>query len=149
MGEVLHPATPGVLPKELAAQASALFGHDRVLSWCEELLAGRASADDPGWPDIAWLGGTIGWADYWARVWGARGLLHIGPPVHADIVVAGLEDSSWRVREMCLKVMRRHGLEDPDGHVDALIADPVERVRMQACTTLGLPSEMHRHGSAR
>ena len=46
-----------------------------MIEWCEELLAGRAGDDDPAWPDIAWLGGTVGWVPYWARTWGARGLL--------------------------------------------------------------------------
>src|SRR4051794_27765262 len=104
-----HPADLHALPKELAAQAVELFGCERIVQWCEELLAGRAQDDDRGWPGIAWLGGTVGWADYWRRVWGARGLLHIGPPARPGIVTDALGDESWRVREMSLKVIRRHG----------------------------------------
>src|SRR4051794_31968525 len=137
MGDPRHPATPGALPKDLAAQAAELFGRERVIRWSEELLAGHLEAGDDAWPDIAWLGGTVGWPDYWARVWGARGLLHIGPPARPEIVIAALSDESWRVREMSLKVVRRHGLDDPDGLIDRLVEDPVERVRVQAWTTLG------------
>lgn len=137
MREPRHPSSPGALPRELAAQAAELFGREQVVLWCEGLLSGRVDVDDPAWPDIAWLGGTIGWADYWGRVWGARGLLHIGPPAHPAIVLDALADESWRVREMSLKVIRRHGLDDPDGVIDRLVEDPVERVRVQAWTTLG------------
>jgi hypothetical protein len=137
MGEPLHPATPHALPRDLAAQASELFGREHIVRWCEELLAGRVRVDDPSWPDISWLGGTVGWPDYWGRVWGARGLLHAGPPMHPSIVMRSLTDESWRVREMSLKVVRRHGLEDPDGVIERLVHDPVERVRVQAWTTLG------------
>lgn len=131
------PVSPRALPKDLAAQAADLFGRDHVLRWCEDLLDGTASASAPQWPDIAWLGGTVGWADYWARAWGARGLLHLGPPLHEQVVLAHLDDPHWRVQEMCLKVMRRHGIDDPDGRVDALVEDPRERVRVQAWLTLG------------
>jgi hypothetical protein len=143
MGEPLHPSSPGALPRELAAQAAELFGREHIVRWCEELLAGRIGVSDASWPDIAWLGGTIGWADYWGRVWGARGLLHLGPPVHPAIVVHALSDDSWRVREMSLKVIRRHGLDDPDGIIDRLVDDPVERVRVQAWTTLGWNPDAH------
>jgi hypothetical protein len=131
------PPTVHALPKDLAARAALLFGREGVVAWCEELLAARASDDDERWPHITWLGGTIGWADYWARTWGARGLLHIGPPVRPGIVLDALGDSAWRVREMSLKVIRRHGLDDPTGRIDRLVDDPSERVRVQAWTTLG------------
>jgi hypothetical protein len=134
-----HPLTAGVLPRDLVAAAVEVYGRARVIAWCEELLAGHAADDDPEWPEIAWLGGTVGWSAYWARTWGARGLLHIGPPARPEIVLASLADESWRVREMSLKVIRRHGLDDHDGIVDRLVHDPVERVRVQAWMALGLP----------
>ena len=134
-----HPVAPGALPRDLAVGAADLYGRGHIVKWCEQLLAGRAADDDPAWPDISWLGGTIGWVPYWARTWGARGLLHVGPPARPEIVLAALEDESWRVREMSLKVIRRHGLDDPDGVVDLLVKDPTERVRIQAWMTLGIP----------
>jgi len=134
-----HLIAAGALPRDLVAGAVEVYGRARVIEWCEELLAGRAGDDDPAWPDITWLGGTVGWVPYWARTWGARGLLHVGPPARSEIVLAALQDESWRVREMSLKVIRRHGLDDPDGLVGRLVEDPVERVRIQAWMALGLP----------
>jgi len=126
-------------PQELVAAACDLFGRELVIDWCEHLLSGRAGDADRGWPDIAWLGGTVGWPDHWRRVWGARGLLHAGPPRDPVRVVDALSDPQWRVREMALKVIRAHELPDPRGLVDALTDDPVERVRRQAWRTLGVP----------
>ncbi|WEK14068.1 MAG: HEAT repeat domain-containing protein [Candidatus Microbacterium phytovorans] len=129
-------------PRERALAACELFGHQRVVTWCGELLSGRAREDDPHWPDIAWLGGTVGWPEYWARVWGARGLLHLGPPADPAIVLAALDDPAWRVREMALKVIAAHDLEDPLGHVDSCTDDPVARVRAQAWRVLGMPPSL-------
>ena len=56
-----------------------------------------------------------------------------------DVHGRALQDGSWRAREMSLKVIRRHGLDDPDGLVDRLAEDPVERVRIQAWMALVLP----------
>lgn len=134
-----HPTVPGALPCDLVARAVELYGSTLVVEWCEELLAGRASDDDESWPDIDWLGGAVGWAPAWSRTWGARGLLHVGPPARPEIVLDALSDESWRVREMSLKVIRRHGLDDPDGVVDRLVRDPAERVRIQAWMALGVP----------
>lgn len=139
MAAHLHPAAPDALPLDLAVGAVELFGRAHVIQWCEELLAGRVADDDPAWPDIGWLGGTVGSPSYWARTWGARGLLHVGPPVRPEIVFAALVDESWRVREMALKVIRRHALDDPDGLVDRLVQDPAQRVCIQAWMALGIP----------
>ncbi|WP_314503769.1 HEAT repeat domain-containing protein [uncultured Microbacterium sp.] len=138
MGQL--PAS-GARPNVLAASAVDLFGREHVVHWCEELLSGAASDSDPQFPDIAWLGGTVGWPDYWSRVWGARGLLHIGPPARGLIVLNGVRDGSWRVREMSLKVIARYQLSDPVGIVDGLTEDPVERVRVAAWKALGREPE--------
>lgn len=130
----------GARPSVLAASAVDLFGRPRVVEWCEDLLSGEASDDDRRYPDISWLGGTIGWADYWSRVWGARGLLHIGPPARPSIVLDALGDESWRVREMALKVIARHEIDDPVGVVDQLTEDPIARVQTAAWRALGIPS---------
>jgi|GEM_PF-323093 len=129
---------PRSRPKERAEAAADLFGRALVVTWCEELLAGRAGDVDARWPDITWLGGTIGWPAYWRRVWGARGLLHLGPPERPELVVAALADPEWRVREMALKVMRAHDLADDEARVDALTEDPIARVRRQAWRTRGV-----------
>ena len=101
-------------------------------AWCVRLLAGT-SVELP----VEWLGGTPGWAPYWSRVWGARGLLHLGPGDHASAVLAAVGDEHWRVREMALKVIARHEVDDPGGRVDAAVDDPIERVRVQAWRVLG------------
>lgn len=126
-------------PRESATLAAALFGHAHVVRWCEELLIGDATDTDPRYPDITWLRGTAGWPEYWSRVWGARGLLHVGPPARPEIVLLATGDRAWRVREMSLKVIAAHALPDPTGVVDRLVDDPVERVRRQAWRTLGMP----------
>ncbi|MCM6764280.1 HEAT repeat domain-containing protein [Rathayibacter sp. ZW T2_19] len=41
---------------------------------------------------------------YWPELWGARALLYVWDDEAADAVVAGLANSSWRVREMCARV---------------------------------------------
>ncbi len=76
---------------------------------------------------------------YWARVWGARGILDAGPPKHADAVLGALDDTAWRVREMALKVVIRHEVDDAHGRVLALVEDENERVRSQALRALGVP----------
>ena len=123
-------------PRDCVAMAAEVFGRDLVVLWSEELLVGRAPADDAAYPDIAWLHGAHGWPAYWSRVWGARALLHLGPD-RGGIILAATADRSWRVREMALKVIAAHDLADPDGLVDPLIDDPIERVRAQAWRALG------------
>jgi hypothetical protein len=123
-------------PRESALLAASLYGRDFIVEWAEELLAGRAHDDDPRYPDLAWLRGTVGRPDYWSRVWGARALLHLGP-LRSEIVLAAAGDSSWRVREMALKVIAAHHLDDPDGLIDRLVDDEVARVRAQAWRALG------------
>ncbi|WP_244248136.1 HEAT repeat domain-containing protein [Rathayibacter sp. VKM Ac-2801] len=41
---------------------------------------------------------------YWPELWGARALLYVWDDDAADAVIAGLANSSWRVREMCARV---------------------------------------------
>jgi HEAT repeat protein len=130
------PPDPHDHPRRLLGAAVARFGRDVVVRWCEELLAGRATLDDDRFPRIEWLGGNERWKDYWARTWGARGLLHVGPPERSDVVVAALGDEHWRVREMALKVTRAHGLDVPEGVLEALLDDDNARVRAAAAAAL-------------
>jgi hypothetical protein len=130
---------PGLAPRQAVAAACELVGVDELRAWCTGLLAGDIGDADPGRPRIEWLGGTIGWPSYWPRVWGARGLLHAGPTDDTAALFGALADPAWRVREMALKVIARYELPDPEGAVDALVDDPVERVRAQAWRALGRP----------
>lgn len=126
-------------PAKNVRNAVEVFGRDLVIDWCEALLEGDARDDDPRYPDIVWLGGTIGWPQYWSRVWGARGLLHIGPPANPQVVADALNDESWRVREMALKVITRHELDEAEQQIIDMLDDPSERVRLQARRALGVP----------
>ena len=123
-------------PRLLVAGAMERYSLEVVREWCEELLAGRVRADDPGYPRIEWLGGAEDWKAYWARTWGGRGLLHAGPPARPEVVHTALRDEHWRVREMGLKVMRAHLLDDPDGTVPMLLEDQNQRVRAAAARLL-------------
>jgi hypothetical protein len=138
---VLDLPPGGLRPRELVTLACRRFGDERIRVWCAELLQGAADPADPANPSIEWLGGTLGWPEYWARVWGARGLLHAGPGPHEQALLRALDDDSWRVREMALKGIARHAVPDPDGRVDGMVDDPVHRVRVQAWRALGLPVE--------
>lgn len=127
-------------PRDAARHAEAYFGRATTVGWCEDLVSGTTVAGDSRYPDIGWIGGTLGWPEYWSRVWGARGLLHIGPPENSIVLLAATGDESWRVREMALKVITRYELPDPDGVVDAMVDDPIQRVRVQAWRALGIPA---------
>lgn len=130
------PADPHAHPRLLVAGAVERFGRAAVVRWCEDLLAGAVWTDAPDVPRIEWLGGTDDWPEHWGRTWGARGLLHAGGPDRPAVVLTALDDPQWRVREMALKVIRTHRLDDPDGRVPALLDDPVERVRTQVSKVL-------------
>jgi len=69
---------------------------------------------------------------YWFRVWGARGLLWAWDDSAMHAVLAALDDESWRVREMGLKVVARHLLGDALDAAAGLREDPVLRVRAAA-----------------
>jgi hypothetical protein len=47
-------------------------------------------------------------------------------------VVAAVDDEHWRAREMALKVVARHRVDDALDAAEARRDDPVERVRQSA-----------------
>lgn len=73
---------------------------------------------------------------YWLRVWAARGLLWAWDDVALPSLVRALGDDAWRVREMALKVVVRHRLDDAVRAVADLQEDPVPRVRAAASRAL-------------
>jgi HEAT repeat protein len=130
-----------------------LVGADVVVEWCAALLRGADPAD-PGAPHLDWVGGASSRSmlardldlDYWPRVWGARGLLHVYRPEAAPAVVAGLDDDSWRVREMCAKVVRAHELGAAADELMPRCADEMPRVRAAAVRALAVVGEAeHAH----
>lgn len=128
--------------RELVADLVHRVGETDAVDICTDLLGGAEPADYAaalpylaGTPAHALLEGT--WRDYWARTWGARGLLHVWRDPAADAVVAGLDDDHWRPAEMCLKVAAtREIAEAADGAV-ALSRHELSRVRACAVRMLG------------
>ncbi|HUY16470.1 MAG TPA: HEAT repeat domain-containing protein [Acidimicrobiales bacterium] len=74
-------------------------------------------------------GGVSG---YWPRVWAMRGLLYAWDDAASSVVIAAANDESWRVREMCAKVVARRGVVDAFDAMAELGNDPVVRVRKAA-----------------
>jgi hypothetical protein len=65
----------------------------------------------------------------WKRVWATRGLLWAWEERAAGALGLALRDDAWRVREMAVKVARRHLVGEVLPSVAALQSDPVQRVR--------------------
>lgn len=126
----------------------SLIGADAVTDACAALLRGADPAD-PALPALAWFGGASEVSrvvkgldlDYWPRVWAARGLLHCYRPVAAPAVLDGLADESWRVREMCAKVVRAHEIGAGAHALHQCCADDVPRVRIAAVRGLATVGE--------
>jgi len=130
-----------------------LIGRPEVAGWCAGLLDGTIRYDDPDHPPLTWLGGAHAASllereafgsrdqDYWPRVWGARGLLHVWAADARPAVIGGLSDPAWRVREMSAKIVRAQELADAESELTALVADPVPRVRAASLLALGRVGE--------
>jgi HEAT repeat protein len=113
-------------------------GRVDVVGGCIAILRG-ATVDDTlvralaGLAAESVLGGREGGRDgYWPRVWAARGLLYVWDPAASSAIIGAVDDDSWRVREMALKVIARHAVGDGLEAVVRLHADPVARVRQAA-----------------
>lgn len=156
--EGVADATPG----ERARAAADALGDAVLTRWCADLLAGRAAYGDPGEPDPGWLAGRVattwgsparlvgsdhdrGWGsgqkEYWVRTWAARTLLYVWDDDCAPDVVAGLGDPSWRVREMCAKVVVRWEVGEAADAVAGLLDDVNPRVRVAAMRALAAVGE--------
>ena len=109
-------------------------GAPAVVTGCVDLLGG-GTADDTL---VFAIGGPAarpildGGQRYWLRVWGARALLYAWEDRAAAAVIAATGDEAWRVREMALKVVARHGLQEASSQVERLRDDPSARVRASA-----------------
>lgn len=136
------------------AAESARIGKVRLVAGCAVLL--RGGEVDPelirvlGGPHAEALLGQAAQQDaqqdeglpvppvhrYWLRVWAARGLLWCWDDAASEALLAALHDDAWRVREMCLKVVARHGLDEAIETAAELQDDPVPRVRAAAYRAL-------------
>ena len=120
-------------PRESIEQECARRGRGEVVAGCVALLVG-GNVDAElilalGGPPARWVvTGEPSGSPYWLRVWALRGLLWAWEDVALQSVEAALHDDAWRVREMALKVVARHRLEDLLTTVAGLQDDPVARV---------------------
>ncbi len=117
-----------------------------MVSGCIALLRGRpvdgALIRVLGGPPADWVEtGEPPGPDYWLRVWAARGLLYVWHGSARPAIHSALDDESWRVREMALRVISEHGLIEEIPDVERLRNDPSARVRAKADRTL---RQLHR-----
>jgi HEAT repeat protein len=129
-----------VTPRDSIEAACRERGKPDVVAGCMALLAG-GDADvsllqSLGGPNADWYLDHGPQHRYWLRVWGARGLLWAWDDAATSAVIAALADESWRVREMALKVIARHRVDDALDAVTERVDDPVPRVRTAAAKAL-------------
>ena len=135
-------------PRDLLARLESHVGTTRAALLCAELLASHDPAEHP--ETLLYLGGAAGraildgspsWRPYWARVWGARGLLYVWDDAATGAVLDGLRDEAWRVAEMCLKVCALRDLPAGDDAV-RLAGHELPRVRATAVRALGATGDV-------
>ena len=142
----LPPLLPEIResPRELLGRLEAHVGTATAARLCAEVLAADHPQEHPetvlflgGHAGEVVLAGGRGWPSYWAKVWGARGLLYVWDEAAAPAVLDGLRDEAWRVAEMCLKVSTRRLLPCGDDAV-RLAGHELPRVRAAAMRALAL-----------
>jgi HEAT repeat protein len=128
----------GTTPRQSVEAECARRGTSSVVDGCIALVLGIGADDDlmvalagPAATEV--LRGREGGVEgHWPRVWGARGLLYAWEDRAASAVVRAADDDAWRVREMALKVIARHVLDDGVEAAARRLDDPVPRVRRAA-----------------
>jgi HEAT repeat protein len=120
------------------ALAIARYGEERVVQMAVGLLRGENEGEDI----LLYLGarhaqGVLGGAPalYWPEVWGARALNSVWDDSAAPVVLAGLGNQAWRVREMCAKVCVTRRIGDTAAFTPLLV-DEVPRVRSAAALAI-------------
>lgn len=127
----------GIRPRRSVERECALRGRAAVVEGCRSLLRGEDVDTDLllalGGPPARWARtGTAPGPDYWTRVWAARALLWVWDDAALPEITGALTDEAWRVREMALRVVARHGLGDLIEEVAMRQADPRPRVAAAA-----------------
>jgi HEAT repeats len=126
----------GVAPRDSIDAACQDRGRDDVVAGCIALVTGHdadvALVRSLGGPNADWYLDNDPAQRYWLRVWGARGLLWAWDDAATGAIIAALDDESWRVREMALKVIARHRVDAALDAVLPLADDPVPRVSAAA-----------------
>jgi hypothetical protein len=127
----------GLTPRQSIEAECGRRGRDAVVIGCVALVHGQnvdagllLALGGPG--ARKFLSGPARADDYWLRVWGARALLWVWSDEALGAVRIALRDESWRVREVALKVVARHRLDDLLEYVGGLQDDDVPRVRAAA-----------------
>jgi hypothetical protein len=128
----------GVTPRQSIDRECARRGVSEVVSHCVAILNGREADDDfllvlagpAAEPVISGLAG--GKDGHWPKVWAMRALLYAWEDRASSVVIGGTSDDAWRVREMALKVVARHRLEEGLEPALGLQQDGVRRVRAAA-----------------
>jgi hypothetical protein len=128
----------GLTPRQSIAFECQRRGEKAVARECVAILSGRGIDEailqvlaGPGAITVL-NGGAGGVEGYWPRVWAMRGLLYAWDPSATRAVVEGVNDSSWRVREMSAKVVAKRHLGETHDAMTVLLDDTVERVRAAA-----------------
>ncbi len=121
---------------------AAHFGEVETAHRCAALLRATDPADERETLELIGAAGAVldggRWKPYWARSWGARGLLYVWADDCAADVVAGLTDEHWRPAEMCVKVSAAREIGEAGPGVAALAGHDLPRVRQAAARALGI-----------
>ncbi|MDH6235667.1 HEAT repeat domain-containing protein [Cryobacterium sp. CG_9.6] len=134
-----EPIVPIDLPiADRIAAAVKRYGEPAVIERSIALLKGENAGED----FLLFVGGdhAQGILDgapslYWPELWGARALMHVWSESANEAVIGGLDNQSWRVREMCAKVIllrKLHALK----RLTRLTTDETPRVRAAAVHAL-------------
>ena len=128
----------GESPRSSITRYAHEVGEDVLIGRLIELLSGGPLDDELGVAlagpasRLVLAGREGGPTGYWARVWALRGLLYVWRDTATDAVIASCADSSWRCREMALKVAARHRLDEALDAAAQRQHDEVARVRLAA-----------------
>ncbi|TDW30425.1 HEAT repeat domain-containing protein [Cryobacterium psychrophilum] len=143
-----EPVVPIDLPiADRIAAAVKRYGEPAVIDRSIALLKG----DNAGEDFLLYVGGehAQGILDgapslYWPELWGARALMYVWSESANETVIGGLDNQSWRVREMCAKVIllrKLHALK----RLTRLTTDETPRVRAAAVQALAALGTVEHH----
>jgi uncharacterized protein (DUF1786 family) len=128
----------GMTPRASVEAACREVGESNVVSSCVRIINDRDVSADfayvlAGPASLTVLsGGEGGASGHWPRTWALRGLLYAWDRSAESAVLTCLNDDSWRVREMALKVVARRRIDEALEAVALLQREDIARVRAAA-----------------
>ena len=128
----------GMTPRQSIEGARSRLGERYLALECKSVLEGKELTPDLGYilsgpASLSVFEGREGGIDgRWPKVWALRALLYAWDEEVAPAVVVQLDDESWRVQEMALKVVRRRQIDEALEKVAALRQSENARVRSAA-----------------